>query len=211
MVKAPGSPRKKAAAAGPRKAAEPRVPAQVEWLDRIQGVVTASLEDDKAEDILVLDLTGRAAFADRMVAWDRLPPLERARRRAEYADWLALDPATRSRLQQAAATLATLPPAQQQALLTRFGQLDQSEQAGWRLGPDIGADFARLQPLLAYMPQAEIAPMRAVLRQLTAPQRADLAVLAQRTPPQDRDALRQALIAADPAGRGQWLQERLRH
>lgn len=67
MVKAPGSPRKKAAAAGPRKAAEPRVPAQIEWLDRIQGVVVASLEDDKAEDILVLDLTGRAAFADRMV------------------------------------------------------------------------------------------------------------------------------------------------
>ena len=43
------------------EAADPRVPAQVEWLDRIQGVVTASLEEDKAEDILVLDLTGRAA------------------------------------------------------------------------------------------------------------------------------------------------------
>ncbi|TAA40171.1 DUF3106 domain-containing protein [Pseudoxanthomonas winnipegensis] len=176
-----------------------------------EQALTPAIQAARAARLAALSTPARHAFADRMVAWDRLPPLERARRRAEYADWLALDPATRSRLQQAAATLATLPPAQQQALLTRFGQLDQSEQAGWRLGPDLGADFARLQPLLAYMPQAEIAPMRAVLRQLTAPQRADLAVLAQRTPPQDRDALRQALIAADPAGRGQWLQERLRH
>nr|WP_306995736.1 DUF3106 domain-containing protein [Pseudoxanthomonas winnipegensis] len=176
-----------------------------------EQALTPAIQAARAARLAALSTPARHAFADRMVVWDRLPPLERARRRAEYADWLALDPATRSRLQQAAATLATLPPAQQQALLTRFGQLDQSEQAGWRLGPDLGADFARLQPLLAYMPQAEIAPMRAVLRQLTAPQRADLAVLAQRTPPQDRDALRQALIAADPAGRGQWLQERLRH
>ncbi|PZP60452.1 DUF3106 domain-containing protein [Pseudoxanthomonas winnipegensis] len=175
-----------------------------------EQALTPAIQAARAARLAALSAPARHAFADRMVAWDGLPPLERARRRAEYADWLALDPATRTRLQQAAATLATLPPAQQQALLARFGQLDRSEQAGWRLGPDVGADFARLQPLLAYMPQAEIAPMRAVLRQLTAPQRADLAVLAQRTPPQDRDALRQALIATDPAARGAWLQERLR-
>ncbi len=30
-------------------------------------MITGSLEDDKAEDIVVLDLTGRASFADRMV------------------------------------------------------------------------------------------------------------------------------------------------
>ncbi len=30
-------------------------------------MITESLEDDKAEDIIVLDLAGRAAFADRMI------------------------------------------------------------------------------------------------------------------------------------------------
>ena len=30
-------------------------------------MITGSLEDDKAEDIVVLDLTGRASFADRMI------------------------------------------------------------------------------------------------------------------------------------------------
>lgn len=62
----PGTPRKKAAIAGPkRKAATPKPPP--EFLDRLQGVIIATLEDDKAEDIVVLDLAGRASFADRMI------------------------------------------------------------------------------------------------------------------------------------------------
>ncbi len=68
----PGTPRKKAVAAGPRRrSAKPEaVPPDVrerEALDKLQAVITASLEDDKAEDIVALDLAGRASFADRMV------------------------------------------------------------------------------------------------------------------------------------------------
>lgn len=55
--------------AGPRK-----VPARVDdalaraaALERVQGVVVDSLEDDKAEDIVTLDLEGKATFCDRMV------------------------------------------------------------------------------------------------------------------------------------------------
>ncbi len=33
----------------------------------MQQVICASLEDDKAEDIVAIDLAGRASFADRMV------------------------------------------------------------------------------------------------------------------------------------------------
>lgn len=33
----------------------------------MQAVITGSLEDDKAEDVVVLDLAGRASFADRMI------------------------------------------------------------------------------------------------------------------------------------------------
>jgi len=174
-----------------------------------EDTATPAVQARRASRLAGLDEAGRRAFAQRMVAWDALPPLQRVQRRAQYADWLALDPASRSRLQQAAATLATLPPAQQQAMLARFESLDAAEQAGWRLGPDLGADYAKLYPLLAFMPEAERQPMRAVLAQMSAPQRADLAVLAQRTPPQDRDALRQALIATTSASRAQWLREQL--
>jgi ribosome silencing factor RsfS/YbeB/iojap len=62
----PGTPRKKAAIAGPKgKKAAPKLP--VEMLDRLQSLIVATLEDDKAEDIVVLDLEGRASFADRMI------------------------------------------------------------------------------------------------------------------------------------------------
>jgi ribosome-associated protein len=63
----PGTPRKKATIAGPRakKSAAPKS-TQPE-LDRMQAIIRASLEDDKAEDILAIDLAGRASFADRMV------------------------------------------------------------------------------------------------------------------------------------------------
>jgi len=64
-AKAPGTPRKKAAAAGPRGKRE--APAPAERLDQLQGLIVTSLEDDKAEDVIALDLAGRAAFADRMV------------------------------------------------------------------------------------------------------------------------------------------------
>jgi ribosome-associated protein len=63
----PGTPRKKATIAGPltRKPAAPKT-TQPE-LDRMQAIIVASLEDDKAEDIMAIDLAGRASFADRMV------------------------------------------------------------------------------------------------------------------------------------------------
>ncbi len=53
--------------AGPRsqrKRAERTAPDQ---LDRLQGVIVASLEGDKAEGVITLDLVGKAAFCDRMV------------------------------------------------------------------------------------------------------------------------------------------------
>ncbi len=66
----PGTPRKKTIAAGP-KAAAPRKRAKQKTepseLDRLQTLIVGSLDDDKAENIVTLDLTGRAMFCDRMV------------------------------------------------------------------------------------------------------------------------------------------------
>lgn len=64
----PGTPRKKAVAAGPAPARVRSLEAaEVSRLDQLQQVIVTSLEDDKAENIVTIDLAGRAAFADRMV------------------------------------------------------------------------------------------------------------------------------------------------
>ena len=70
--KTPGPPRKKAAAAGPRPvgkpaARKPRHAPEPSRLDEIQTVIVGSLDDDKAEDVVTLDLAGKATFCDRMV------------------------------------------------------------------------------------------------------------------------------------------------
>lgn len=61
--------RKKASAAGPRKARKPqsREARAVAVLEELQRTIVASLEDDKAVEIVTLDLVGRASFADRMI------------------------------------------------------------------------------------------------------------------------------------------------
>ncbi|GAA0594424.1 hypothetical protein GCM10009416_35910 [Craurococcus roseus] len=64
---------KELSAAGPEKApaARARAPRRpkppLERVEELVSAVRTSLEDDKAEDIQVLDVTGRASFTDRMV------------------------------------------------------------------------------------------------------------------------------------------------
>jgi ribosome silencing factor RsfS/YbeB/iojap len=65
VANSPGTPRKKAAVSGKRGKREK--PAPAEFLDSLQKLIVTSLDDDKAEDIVTLDLAGRAAFCDRMV------------------------------------------------------------------------------------------------------------------------------------------------
>jgi ribosome silencing factor RsfS/YbeB/iojap len=62
----PGTPRKKATIAGPRTK-KAVVKTSAAELDRMQAVIWESLDEDKAEDIVAIDLAGRASFADRMV------------------------------------------------------------------------------------------------------------------------------------------------
>ena len=68
--KTPGTPRKKTIAAGPKAKAVPRVRRKVAEptaLERLQSVIVGSLDDDKAENVVTLDLEGKAMFCDRMV------------------------------------------------------------------------------------------------------------------------------------------------
>ncbi|TWI06728.1 DUF3106 domain-containing protein [Aerolutibacter ruishenii] len=151
----------------------------------------------------------REAFRQRAAAWAALSPQARAWRREQHAAWQGLTSAEQAQLRVMAARWQQLDPARQQAWRSRFDALDRSEQRGWLLGPTLGADYPRLQPLLAQVPASDRAPLLRVLREMTPPQRSDLAVLVQRTPPQDRPQLRRELLSTAAAQRQAWLWQRL--
>lgn len=151
----------------------------------------------------------RSSFLLRLAAWDALPRSERDERRARYRAWRELDDGERNALRMVAAEVAAFPPERQHALRTEFAAIDASLRHGWRLGRAVGADYARLHPLLAYVPAEQRLPLLAALHGMDAQQRADLAVLAQRTPPQEREALRTQLLAVPAPRRGAWLQQQL--
>ena len=59
------------------------------------------------------------------------------------------------------------------------------------------------------MPPDQRTPLLDLLRRMEPAERADLAVLAYRTPAQERDALRRALLETTDANRAAWLRLRL--
>lgn len=148
----------------------------------------------------------RTGFARRASEWDALPLDERRRRREAWAAWTALTAAERARLRRQAAYLEALPPASRERLREGFEALDGSARRGWMLGPTLGVDYGRLQPLLAQVPSAQHADLLRVLRAMSPLQRADLAVLVQRTPPAERARLRRELLSTSEANRAAWLQ-----
>lgn len=151
----------------------------------------------------------RAAFDARVAQWDAQVPAAQRERRDTWQAWLALPPAERQRMQAAATAFAALPPDAQQTLRARFDALDGSERRGWLLGPVLGADYPRLHALVAQVPGEQREALLAALRALSADGRADLAVLAQRTPPQERDALRRELLRLPASQREAWLRRRV--
>ncbi len=140
-------------------------------------------------------------------AWATMTPQLKRELRARYAAWQALPEAERQRIAQAAAALAAMPAAQRDALQAHFQGMDQMHRDGWLLGPRLGALYAKLQPLLGYLPAEQREPMLALLHQLDAAQLEQLSLISQRTPPQERVALREQLLALAPAQRAAWLQQ----
>ncbi|QJD69089.1 DUF3106 domain-containing protein [Xanthomonas campestris pv. badrii] len=152
---------------------------------------------------------GAPSAAQQRARWAALTPAQQADLRARYAAWKDLTATDRVVLRQARERLQGLPEDQQRALRTQFTALDRLHRDGWRLGSQLGNFYPQLQPLVGYVPVAQREQVLAVLRSLDAGQLAQLAVLAQRTPPQERDGLREALLAQPPATRGSWLSRQL--
>ncbi len=150
---------------------------------------------------VALDAGQRQALSARMAAWDGLPAAERAQRRGAFAAWEALSPTERERLHAAADRLAAMPAEQRQALRDAFEALPPDQRQDWWLGPDIGAGFAQLRPLFAFVPEGERTALLALLRTLSPQARADLGLLARRLPANQRESLRRDLMAAPPAER----------
>lgn len=147
----------------------------------------------------------RQQFERNLEQWKSLGETERRERRDRWQAWQSLPAAERAQLQAAATAFAALPVQAQLDLRARHAQLEDSRRRGWLLGPALGAHWDRLQPLLMQVPDDEREPLLAALRAMTPQQRADLGVLAQRTPPQSRDRLRRELLAVPAANRGAWL------
>lgn len=153
--------------------------------------------------------TMQRSLAQRIAAWDAQPVAQRRERRARYQAWRELGAVEQSRLRAVAAELATFDSSRRAALRAQFDALDDRQQHGWRLGIALGAAYPALHPLLGYVPETQRAPLLEMLRAMPAAQLADLSLLAQRTPPAQRQAVRNALLAVSPAQRGVWLRQRL--
>ena len=137
--------------------------------------------------------------------WQQLSPQQKRQRRADYAAWRAMSESERSRVRQAAASFAALPPAKQQELRDQFTAQDQAFRDGWRLGPLLGEHFSRLQGMFGYVPEDQREATLAMLRQLTPAQVSQLTLVAQRTPPQQRDAVRTEFLSVAAGQRDAWL------
>lgn len=159
--------------------------------------------------LVAMPATTRAALQARREHWDALPLDERSRLREHWRAWQSLPPAQQAQVRDAAQAFSALPPERQRALRLRFQQLPADAQRGWLLGPAAGAAWPQLQPLLLQVPGSERAPLLQTLRSMSADELRDLGVLAQRTPPQERDALRRELVRTSDDNRGAWLRLRL--
>nr|WP_255699381.1 DUF3106 domain-containing protein [Luteimonas sp. Y-2-2-4F] len=147
----------------------------------------------------------REALRQRMAQWDALPLAERQSRRAAWAVWETLPEAERARLRATAAAYARMPEAQRRELAERYAALDAFQREGWGLGAVLGAEWPQLHGLFSLVPSDQRAELLAMLRALDERARADLAVIAQRTPPEERDALRRKLLSMPAPVRTDWL------
>lgn len=145
----------------------------------------------------------------RISAWEALTPQSQHDAREQMHAWLNLPPLEQASLRASAAAFAQLPQEQQAAMRVKFAALSGEQQHGWRLGPALGPYYARLHPLIAYVPQAQREPLLQTLHAMSPQELELLGRLAFSTPPSERDALRQALIRQPAAERVRWLMTEL--
>lgn len=183
-------------------------PARILAAGLLLAAAGAALADGAAR-IAALDPAQREALQRRAADWDALPVSMQGERREAWLAWRALPADERARMRAAREAWRQLPVDRQQSLRAQFDALDAGIRRGWLLGPTLGAHWPRLHALFAQVAPDEREALLAALRALGPQALEDLGVLAQRTPPQERAALREALLAQPPGERAAWLRARL--
>lgn len=163
----------------------------------------------RANQLAAMSPAQRQALERQLARFDAQPSSTRTQARERWLAWRALPALQRGQVQAAAAAFAALPAAERDRLRAQFQALDAAHRRGWLLGPTLGLAYPGLQPLLAYAPAEQRAGLLLVLHAMSMPELADLAMLAQRTPPEARDELRRALLSTSARNRAMWLRLRL--
>lgn len=159
----------------------------------------------RAQTLQAMSASQRRVLEHRLRQWQALGERERRTRRERWQAWQALPQGERQRIRQAARAFEMLPVPERQQLRERYAQLSTDQRRGWLLGPELGADYPDLAPLISQVPAEQRTALLSVLRAMTAQQRSDLGVLARRVPPQQRDQLRTELLRTTAANRSDWL------
>ncbi len=178
------------------------------WLDKLPSSARVELEQRQLR-WQGLTPVEQAVYGQRQLRWQALPDAVRRARRERWQAWQDLPDAERAQLRRVSAEFVALPVDRQRQLREQFDALDGRERHGWLLGPVLGAEYPRLQPLLAFVAADERKQLLDMLRAMTPAERNDLAMLAQRTPPEARDALRRELLSTALPNRSEWLRQRL--
>lgn len=165
---------------------------------------------DEARRPRLMDAGSEAmSLPQRMQRWDALPARPRGLQRGHWQAWRALEPGERMQLRGIGLRVRQLSMEEQQVLQDRFATQPSDARAGWWLGPRMGRDWPRVAGLFGYVGETEREPLLRFLREATAEDIDACARLAQGTPPEERAALRAALLAQPATQRGAWLQDRL--
>lgn len=169
---------------------------------------TTALPAPVRESVPEVAVPGSAGLARHQADWQTLSSQQRREQLARYQAWRALPDNERARLRRAEAEVAALPEDQRKALRARFDAMSRMQREGWRLGPKIGAHYALLHGLIGFVEPAQRDPLLTLLHQLSDSQLEQLAVIAQRTPPQDRAHLIDQLIGMSDQQRSNWFKAR---
>ncbi|MEO6155179.1 MAG: hypothetical protein ABIP16_05570 [Thermomonas sp.] len=150
-----------------------------------------------------------ASMAARLRQWDALPAHSRGLRRGHWQAWRALTSSERIQLRGIAQRWHALDPQRQQPLRARFDAQSFDARNGWWLGPALGRDWSRINPLFAYVDAGQRDALLQLLRETDHAGWDVLERLAQTTPPEARARLRAELLAQAPSQRGAWLRAQL--
>lgn len=159
-----------------------------------------------AQRWLTMSPEQRSNAAERLAQWRRLEPEQRARMREAHQRFRALTPEQQQRLRNRFREFQNLPPEQRQELRRRFEAMSPAERRAFMTGAEAmrraqrGPGGGRPGPF-ANLPQADREATWTMIRALSPDARLALRREFETLPEDQREVLRQELIAMSPQQR----------